>query len=129
MLRALPRHVYALIGAALLIGNIVVWRAAFASRALAVRELSAGKGVATLVRTPQRATILIDTGSDASILRALGTALPFYTRRIDVVVLTSDHVNMRGGLPFVLSRYNVGAVARAGDRITINGAELRVPSR
>ena len=73
-----------------------------------------------------RVTVLIDTGNDASILRALGTALPFGTRHIDVLVLTDTGAAQIGGLPFIRERYTIGAIAHPGDRVTIDGVELPI---
>ena len=93
--------------ALLLFANFFIYRAILAPRVLTVSALEVGKGDATLIRTPSGKTILIDTGPDASILRALGMALPPWQRTIDAVILTSTKKNFTGGLPDVLSRYNV----------------------
>jgi glyoxylase-like metal-dependent hydrolase (beta-lactamase superfamily II) len=126
MLRALPISLYLLVCAGLIVGNIVVYRVVFAPHTLKVTTFRTGEGlpagrqgIATLVRAPD-ATVLIDTGSDASILRALGTELPFSQRYIDVVILTDTHASTTGGLPFVQGRYRVGAVAHTGDRIQLD---------
>ncbi len=64
---------------------------------LTVNILDVGKGNAILVHTPSNKTILIDTGADASILRALGENLPMWQRNIDVVILTSSAARAPGG--------------------------------
>ncbi len=108
---------YLFLAGGLLLANVSLYRAIFAPHALQVRVLDVGKGDATLVRTPDGATLLIDTGPDASILRALGTALPPWQRTIDAVILTNAKKPSAGGLPDVLSRYRVAQrVALAGSR-------------
>ncbi|MCX6787927.1 MAG: hypothetical protein NT108_02045 [Candidatus Kaiserbacteria bacterium] len=103
----LPRRFYFLLLSVLLVGNISVYHVLLAPRVLTAVPLDVGKGSATLFHTPSGATILIDTGPDASILRALGKELPPWQRRIDVVLLTSGKSSAVGGLPDVLSHYQV----------------------
>jgi len=91
----------------LLAANFFIYREILAPRVLEVTALEVGKGDATLVQTSDKKTILIDTGPDASILRALGTALPPWQRTIDAVILTNAKKNFAGGLPDVLNRYKV----------------------
>lgn len=73
-----------------------------------------GQGDSALVRTPSHQNILIDAGPDTSVLSKLGAALPFYDRRIDLVILTHCHADHEGGLAAVLERYDVGKVIWSG---------------
>ena len=91
----------------LIVANYLTYQTILAPQALEVVPLDVGKGSATLVRAPSGMTILIDTGPDASILRALGKELPPWQRKIDVVLLTSEKRSTAGGLPDVLSHYDV----------------------
>jgi hypothetical protein len=61
--------------AILIAANISIYRVIFAPRALEVSGLNAGKRNATLVRTPNKTTILVNAGPDASILRVLGAGV------------------------------------------------------
>ncbi len=93
---------------------------------LEVRVLGVGNGDAILLTTPSRKTILIDTGPDASILRALGQALPEWQRHLDAVILTSSVADATGGLPEVEKKYTVGAILQApqlreGTRLSLGG--------
>ena len=122
MLRTLPVRYYVFALIALVAANVLVYRAVFAPYALtvtvlALRESPPTQSNSVLIRTPSRTTILVDTGPDASILRALGAALPPWQRRIDGVVLTSEKKSQAGGLPDVSSRYRVGTILRAGTAI------------
>lgn len=116
--------------------NMSVYRAALAPHALEVSVLDVGeKGSAALVRTPGNMTVLVNAGSDVSILRALGRALPLWQRRIDAVVLTGTKAALTGGLPDVERRYSIGAVVRTGDEripygasLVFNGARLTIIS-
>lgn len=76
--------------------------------------LDAGQGDAILVRTPNDRFVLIDGGPDDKVLTELSDVMPFFSRRIDLVILThahSDHIN---GLVSVLKRYDVPAVLITG---------------
>ncbi len=106
-----PTWMYVLVCIGLLIGNVKVYQAVFAEPVLTVTVLPVGPAAkpsnAILVRSPNGKTVLIDTGPDASILRALGSALPMWQRHIDTVILTSTKKAFVGGLPDIVSRYKV----------------------
>ena len=78
---------------------------------LAVHFIDVGQGDGVLIETPDNRRILIDGGARTSnIAFKVGDMLPFYDKRIDVVISThadSDHI---GGLIDVLDRFEVGAV-------------------
>ena len=115
---------YALLFLALIATNISVYRMIFAPPVLIVSMLEVGKGHAALVRSPSGKTILIDTGPDASILRALGEALPPWQRRIDAVILTGTKTSLVGGLSEVENRYDVSTRMHFGDRVAPYGTVL-----
>jgi len=87
--------------------NVFIYQAMLAPPVLTISLFEAGKGRIALIQTPTGRTILLDTGSDASVLRALGMRLPFWQRSIDTLILSSTDTNAKGGLPSVLSRYSV----------------------
>ncbi len=105
-------RVYALIFFVLLIANVGLYYSAFAPREVSTETFVVGKGSARLVRTADRKIILIGAGSDASILRELGTRLAPWEREIDLLVLRSTASKDAGGAPDVLNRYKVQALAR-----------------
>jgi hypothetical protein len=115
--RSLPVSFWLLLLCALVATNVIIYRTVFAPRALTVSVLEVGKAGeerATLMKTSGGKTLLIDTGPDASILRALGESLPMWQRSIDTVILTGDKTAQTGGLVSIESRYRVGEVLRAG---------------
>ena len=103
---AVPVLVAAAIGSGIL---------AAATPAFRVRALDIGQGDAYLVEAGGKLA-LIDGGPDpARLLAELGTSLPPWRRRIDLVVLTHAHLDHGAGLIAVLDRYEVGlAVAPRG---------------
>ena len=78
---------------------------------LEVSFLDIGQGDAALIETPNNKTILVDGGPpDKAVLRELGRSLPFWQRRIDLVILSHPHDDHFGGLTAVAERYSIGAV-------------------
>ena len=115
--------------------NVFMYRAIVAPHVLKISVLEVGKGNAILIQSPSEKTFLIDVGPDASILRALGEALPMWQRRIDAIILTSTKNSFVGGLPEVESRYRVGArmhfgnaAAPYGTSIMFDGSRITVVS-
>jgi beta-lactamase superfamily II metal-dependent hydrolase len=77
--------------------------------------LDVGQGDAMLVTTPTGATMLVDGGPDPDLLlRRLGEHLPWWRRRIDVMVLTHPHEDHVAGLVAALERYRVGLILDGG---------------
>ena len=124
MSQTVPMKAYVLLFFALVVINGYTYRAIVAPPVLEVRILEAGKGAVTLIQHPDSGTLLVDTGSDASILRALGLSLPMWQRDIDVVILTSSDTLSTGGLRALEDRYVVRDIARFGVAIPY-GAEVR----
>ncbi|HTI28842.1 MAG TPA: ComEC/Rec2 family competence protein [Methylomirabilota bacterium] len=77
--------------------------------------LDVGQGDAILVTAPSGATMLVDGGPDPDLLlRRLGERLPWWRRRIDVMILTHPHEDHVAGLVAALDRYHVGLILDAG---------------
>jgi len=121
MPRTLPVYFYIALLCGLIAANVNIYKAVFAPRVLAVSVLEVGKGRATLVRSPSGKTLLIDTGPDASILRAVGGALPEWQRQINEVVLTDSKASFAGGLSALESRYHISDNKSIGDQTTPYG--------
>ncbi|MDO8407913.1 MAG: hypothetical protein Q7S95_01605 [bacterium] len=104
--------------ALLAVANIFVYWSISASSSLVAERLSAGEGSAVLIRAPGGRAVLVGAGPDASILRALGEALPPWQRSLDALILLDVSANGEGGAPFVLERYRVAHLLRAVERGT-----------
>ncbi|HEY8177341.1 MAG TPA: ComEC/Rec2 family competence protein, partial [Candidatus Limnocylindria bacterium] len=77
--------------------------------------LDIGQGDAILVVAPTGETALIDGGPDPDLtLRRLGERLPFWQRRLDVLVLTHPHEDHLAGLLPALERFDVRTVIDPG---------------
>lgn len=68
--------------------------------------LDVGHGHAVLIQTPDGAQILIDGGPNPTRLRrAIGDALPFWDRDLDMLMVTQPRNDAIGALPALLDRY------------------------
>jgi len=97
----------------LVLASAAVWLAALSPNdgRLSVTFLDVGQGDAILIKGPHGNRVLVDGGPSGEVVSdALGRNLPFYDRRIDLVVLTHPQADHLGGLPAVLDRFNVGGV-------------------
>lgn len=74
---------------------------------LKVSFLDVGQGDAALIESPNGNQLLIDGGSDKSILNALGRVMPFYDKTIDMILTTHPDQDHIGGIPEVLKNYIV----------------------
>jgi len=85
--------------ALLLTSNILVWTAflMLPDGNLHVTVFDVGQGEAILIRTPDGQNILVDSGPDpVSTSTQLGKTLPFWDRKIELLILTqlqSDHIS------------------------------------
>lgn len=78
---------------------------------LHVIVLDAGQGDAIFIQTPRGKQVLIDGGMDApQTLAQVGQRMPFWDRRLDMVILTSPTSGRLAGLIPVLERYTVDFV-------------------
>lgn len=80
---------------------------------LTVSFLDVGMGNSIFITAPSGLQVLIDGGPDDSVLRQLGSLMPFYDRSIDIVIASAPAAAKVGGLSSVLSRYGVAIVARS----------------
>ena len=82
---------------------------------LHLTALDIGQGDAILIESPSGRTVLIDGGPDPELtLRRLGATLPFFQRRIDLMLLTHPHQDHIAGLIEVMARFRVGMLIHAG---------------
>ena len=83
------------------------------SSGLAVYFLDIGQGDSQLVRLPEGAKVLIDSGPDGKVLRELEKVLAG-DRYIDLLLLTHPEADHIGGFVNILKSYEVGAVLLTG---------------
>jgi competence protein ComEC len=80
-----------------------------------VSFLDVGEGDAILIQSSRGQTVLVDGGpSPSAVTAALGKRLPFWSRSLDLVVLTHPNDDHLLGLVEVLRRYQVAEVLEPG---------------
>lgn len=73
-----------------------------------------GQGDAALLKTPFGQNILIDGGPDKNIIQKLEKELPWWDRKIDLMILTHPHDDHVAGLIEVLGKYQVNKILYTG---------------
>ena len=66
-----------------------------------------GQGDAIFIRTSTGSNILIDGGPDDSVLNCLSKHMPFWDKKIQLIILTHPHADHFTGLISVIKRYDV----------------------
>ena len=97
----------------LAVAATLLWIAVFSlpDGRLHVHFLDVGQGDAIFIQLPEGQQVLIDGGPEPSrLLAALGRVMPFWDRRLDLVVLTHPDMDHLGGLIPVLERYQVDTI-------------------
>lgn len=92
--------------------NILVWSFYFSlpDGKLHLKVLDVGQGDAIYLETPGGYRILIDGGPDSHVLKYLGDSIPFYSRKIDLLILTHPQADHLAGLVEVAKRYQIGTL-------------------
>jgi len=73
-----------------------------------------GQGDAALIKFDNGQKMLVDCGINRNILSKLGSALPFFDRTIDYLLVTHPDGDHYGGCPAVLQRYQVKNIITNG---------------
>ncbi|MBC7877429.1 MAG: ComEC/Rec2 family competence protein [Anaerolineales bacterium] len=92
----------------LFICTILLWRASASTGdgQLHITFLDAGSANAVLIQTPEGRNVLINGGASTTELSdELGRRLPFFSRRLDWLVVASTNEDELSALPRVLERY------------------------
>lgn len=107
-----------LVLAALVLAAIFVWTQAQAGPAspdkIAVDFFDVGQGSAIFVNAANGNQVLIDGGPSDAILAKLGEALPYFDRRIELVILTHPDADHLSGLIEVARRFEIGEILETG---------------
>lgn len=100
--------------AACLTAMPLFWLTYNSPKNLEVDFLDVGQGDAILIKTPAGQNILIDGGPDKTVVKRLGENLPWWDKRIDLMILTHPHDDHVTGLVEVLKRYRVKRILYTG---------------
>jgi beta-lactamase superfamily II metal-dependent hydrolase len=88
------------------LGNYV-WEEEHRPPILEIYIFALGSGRSMFIRTPEDRRILIDGGANSDVVREITKILPFYSRRIDMIMATNTEGKNVSGLIDVIGRYNV----------------------
>jgi competence protein ComEC len=102
---------------ALFLANLLVWTAVYGQspdNLLRVYFFDIGQGDSVFIDSPYHGRILLDGGRNRAVLGELGKVLPFGDKRIDVMIESHPDADHIGGLPEVVSRYDVGFFLEPG---------------
>lgn len=86
------------------------WKEENRPKLLEIHALNLKSNVSFFLRTPDDRRIIIDGGVNSEIVRSVTKILPFYSRRIDSLILTSNSAKNASGFIDILKRYDVGEV-------------------
>jgi beta-lactamase superfamily II metal-dependent hydrolase len=87
-----------------------VWQEEHRPPILEIYVFALNSGRSMFIRTPEDNRILIDGGANSEVIRELSKILPFYSRRIDVVIATNTEGKNITGLIDVIERYKIDQV-------------------
>ncbi|MEK7091651.1 MAG: MBL fold metallo-hydrolase [Patescibacteria group bacterium] len=99
---------------------LTVW-SKWPSQYLTVSYLDVGQGDAILIDTPHHNQLLIDTGPNRKILSSLASVLPFFDRSLNVVLITHQDLDHRGGLSDLIKNYAVDYEVAADKNVALPG--------
>jgi beta-lactamase superfamily II metal-dependent hydrolase len=81
------------------------------------------------IRTPSDKRFLIDGGSNSDVIRRLTEVIPFYSRRIDTIIVTNREAKRTTGLVEVADRYHIGNILIPGiDLLSLGLASTTDPA-
>ena len=78
---------------------------------LVVTFCDVGQGDGAFIRTPKKHDIVIDAGPDSSILNCIGANMPFWDRKIDLIILSHFNLDHVAGVIDIINRYKVERIA------------------
>jgi competence protein ComEC len=73
-----------------------------------------GQGDSAMVDAGGNTQILIDGGGGSAVLESIGKYMPFYDRKIELIIMTHPDKDHMGGLVEVLKYYKVGQILETG---------------
>lgn len=102
------------LGGLVLMGGLFVWHLRLIERRTEVVFLNVGQGDAILI-TQGKYQVLIDGGrTSKELLAHIGRHVPFWDRKIEVVMATHPDADHIGGLPALMRSYQVDRVLTTG---------------
>ena len=106
---------YIILGILFLIA-ILIWLAVFSleNQKLEIIFFDIGQGDSILINAKNNQQILIDGGPNDFVIDKLGATLPFYDKKIELIILTHPDKDHISGLIEVVKRYKVDKILTTG---------------
>lgn len=106
---------YIILGILFLIA-VLIWLAVFSleNQKLEIIFFDIGQGDSILINTKNNQQILIDGGPNNSVVDKLGEILPFYDKKIELIILTHPDKDHISGLVEVVKRYKADKILTTG---------------
>lgn len=109
------KKLYIILGILVVVLAIVIILIAVISpqkKLLTVAFLNVRQGDSIYIESPNGYQMIVDGGPDATVLRELGSVMPFYDRSIDILVATHPDKDHIAGLVDVMQNFSVGGMLR-----------------
>lgn len=90
--------------------SFLIFQRISAQEQVKVTFFDVGQGDAAIIDMGNNFQVLIDGGPDSVVLEKLGNVLPYYDRKIEIIILTHPDLDHISGLVDVLGKYEVGYV-------------------
>jgi len=91
-----------------------------------VSFLNVGQGDATFINMPGSVRVFIDGGPGSDVLSGVGSRIPFFDKKIDIILLSHYDIDHFRGALSILEKYDVSAVVGPDfDRKTPETEELK----
>ena len=90
--------------------GIYIYKWEFREPLLEMHFFSLNRGRAIFIRTPENKTILIGGGQNSELIREITKVTPFYSRKIDYMIIPSATPAQIGGFIEIIDRYSVGEI-------------------
>jgi competence protein ComEC len=81
---------------------------------MTVSFLDVGQGDAIFIESPTGVQVIVDGGPEKNLLKELPKVMPWYDRRIDMIVVTNPDLDHYSGFISFLDRYRVNAILEPG---------------
>lgn len=96
-----------------ILGSMFIWGFLNTDQAKLI-ACNVGQGDAILIQSSKGSQMLVDGGPGASVLDCLSKHLPFWDKKLEMVVNTHPQKDHLAGLVFTLERYNAGLLIQSG---------------
>jgi competence protein ComEC len=97
--------------------SIILWLVVFQENrkgVLTFEVLNIGQGDSLFIESPTGTQVLVDGGPDKNLMKEISRVMPWYDRRIDMLVVTNPDADHYSGFIPLLDKYHVDVVLEPG---------------